>query len=588
MRLLRSPREIADRSYQELRNVALWQMPPELRVKRIPLVPLRRLPDPRSAADWARGSEFERQVLDVAAQVRAHRFPLLGTVVETGREINWRRDYKSGRETGLDYFRRVPYLDAGKAGDHKIIWELNRHQHLVLLAQALLLSGDLANLIEICDQLESWFAANPYQRGINWASALEVAFRALSWVWVYHLVGDRFYNSLRERLLLQLQWHGHHLEVNLSFYFSPNTHLLGEAVALHAIGTLFPEFARARHWRELGAKVVRQQMELQVRADGAHFEQSTYYHVYALDMFRFHALLEQTPPEYSAKLGRMVEFLDAVMGPARRLPYFGDDDGGRFFHPYGVHAEYGRATLATAGWVRDTADLLPQAVWWLGPAAFDVPVQAGTWGPKMFPGIGLAVITDKDVQIVVDAGPFGPWSSGHSHSDSLSLTVRVGEEDVLIDAGTYTYMEDPRQRDWFRGSAAHNTIRINGLDQAMPAGPFGWRNQPLVKILATSAYSVEAECAYSGFVHRRLVGYDRATRKLRVEDRVSGGSGTHTLEQFWHFGTERARERMKVSDPVGDFSSWASKALLEKHSAPASVVTRQGPLPLTMVAEFQL
>ena len=26
---------------------------------------------------------------------------------------------------------------------------------------------------------------------MNWASALEVAFRALSWIWVYRLVGDR-------------------------------------------------------------------------------------------------------------------------------------------------------------------------------------------------------------------------------------------------------------------------------------------------------------------------------------------------------------------------------------------------------------
>lgn len=99
---------------------------------------------------------------------------------------------------------------------------------------------------------------------------------------------------------------------------------------------------------------------------------------------------------------------------------------------------------------------------------------------------------------------------------------------------------------------------------------------------------MEAECAYSGFIHLRRVGYDCATRRLRVEDTVSGGAGNHTLEQFWHFGSDGARERMKVTDPVGEFTAWASTALLEKHPAPAAVVTRQGTLPQTMVAEFQL
>lgn len=589
---LRSPREIADRALQECRNLSLWAVPTGLRMDGVPLVPLSILPDPQAAADWVRGSEMEGEILALATEIRAHRFPLMGIQVHTGKQIHWRRDYLRGKETGTQYFRRIPYLDANLAGDHKIIWELNRHQHLVLLAQAFLLSGDLANLMEICDQLESWFAANPFQRGINWASALEVAFRALSWIWIYHLVGDRFYLSLRERFLQQLQWHARHLEVNLSFYFSPNTHLLGEAVALHAIGALFPEFTGSRRWRELGAQVVRRQMEVQVRSDGAHFEQSTYYHVYALDMFRFHALLQATLPAYQAKLRSMSEFLDAVMGPARRLPFFGDDDGGRLFHPYGRHAEYGRATLATSGLVRDARDLLPQALWWLGPSAFDVPARAGIWASRLFSEIGLAVITDGDIHIVIDAGPFGPWSSGHSHSDTLGLTVRIGEEDILIDPGTYTYVGNPWERDWFRGSAAHNTIRIDGLDQAVPSGPFGWRNQPKVRILSFTDLAVDAECAYSGFTHRRQVEYHPTTRRLRIEDTVSGPPGPHLIEQFWHFGSEAGRERMilrdRDTDQIADFPSWASRALLEKHKAPAVVVTCRAELPQRLLTEFQL
>ena len=73
---------------------------------------------------------------------------------------------------------------------------------------------------------------------------------------------------------------------------------------------------------------------------------------------------------------------------------------------------------------------------------------------------------------VVDAGPFGALHSGHSHSDTLSIILRSGADEILIDPGTYTYTAEPEWRDWFRGSSAHNTIRIDRRDQAVMAGPF--------------------------------------------------------------------------------------------------------------------
>src|SRR5438093_7219010 len=114
---------------------------------------------------------------------------MLGVEIETGPTIEWRRDYINKVDSGTGYFRLIPYLDFARVGDHKMIWELNRHQHLTLLAQAFLLTGAKEFFAEIKNQWESWIASNPYQRGINWASALEVAFRALSWSWVYHLAG---------------------------------------------------------------------------------------------------------------------------------------------------------------------------------------------------------------------------------------------------------------------------------------------------------------------------------------------------------------------------------------------------------------
>ena len=535
---LRDPREIAFRLRQEAMNYALAQCPPQGRFESPS--PLPGLPDPTPVIEQLRGSVFAQQVEAIAPEVLAHRFPLLGLTVDTGREIAWRRDYQRQIETPADYFRRVPYLDVSRVGDHKIIWELNRHQHWVLLAQAYRFTGRAEYLAEITAQWESWLAANPFQHGINWCSALEVAFRALSWTWVYHLIGDRLTPARRERFLLELSRHGAHLEYNLSYYFSPNTHLLGEAVALHALGKLFPTFPRAARWRAMGGRVVSQELERQVLPDGAHFEQSTYYHVYAVDFFALHYLLAGQPASFVPTLTQMGEYLDAVLGPARSLPLLGDDDGGRLFHPYGVHVEYGRATLSLCGlllqrpdWVGEAETLAPLAGWWLGATTAPAGERRLT-NARTFGDIGTYTFQAGELFILFDAGGFGPYRAGHSHSDTLSLYVRQGGEELLIDPGTYEYVGEERDR--FRGSAAHNTIRIDGLDQAEPFGAFGWTGRPQVEMTRTGGDVLEAICRYRGFTHRRRITFERAAARLLVADEIEGPPGEHEIEQFWHVG----------------------------------------------------
>jgi len=537
-----------------------------------------------------RASRYAQEVRRIADQIRDRRFPLLGLTLDTGPTIHWRRDYVNGKESGTDYFRLVPYLDPQRTGDHKFIWELNRHQHLVLLAQAYLVGGDESNLAEIYAQLESWEAANPFQRGINWASALEVGFRALSWLWIYHLVGDDMRAGQRSRFLDSLFRHGRYLENNLSFYFSPNTHLLGEAVALHALGQLFPDF------RDLGAHVVADQMDKQVRDDGSHFEQSTYYHLYALDMFLFHAVLEDVSPAYRAKLERMAEYLHAILGPRRRLPCVGDDDGGRFFHPYGPRDHFGRATMATCSvflsrteWLGSPDDLYEQAAWWLGPRVLDVKAASLPSSSRFFADAGIAVMTAGDRHILIDAGPFGPWGSGHSHSDTLSIVVRAGDRDILIDPGTYTYVGE--ERNWFRGSIAHNTIRIDGADQATPVGPFRWSEQPAVRVNTWESTPdrdhLDAECSYRGFTHHRRVLFIKPDT-IHIVDEISGPTGRHEIEQLWHPASAEAEHCLVLDGEPERLEGWRSDAFGEKHPSPVLRVYRNGDLPLKLEARIFL
>jgi hypothetical protein len=549
-------------------------------------------PDPARVADALRARPYAAEVESIAADILAHRFPLLGLVIETGPAIDWRRDYVHGVSTGTPYFRRSPYLDFARSGDHKIIWELNRHQHFPLLAQAFLFTHRREFLEEAFRQLENWMEQNPFLRGINWASALEVAFRALSWAWLYQLAAGEIPLRLRDRLLAALYRHGRFLELNLSIYFSPNTHLLGEAVALHALGVLFPGWARAARWAETGGRIVQEQFERQVRPDGSHFEQSAYYHVYALDLLLLHYVLAGRPEEQAAPLMRMAEYLHALMGQAGELPLIGDDDGGRLFHPYGVRMQFGRGTLATCAalfhrpeWMRSTQDLACQAAWWLGGGAGDSPANSHL--SRLFADAGVAVMTLGGVHVVIKAGPFGEGSGGHSHSDVLSVLARLGDREILIDPGTYTYVADPAQRNRFRGSAAHNTVRIDDRDQAIPAGPFRWTDKPATTIRQWSSTPdrdyLDAACAYAGFTHRRRVLFLKPA-VLVVLDTVEGPPGEHWLEQFWHLAELEDGSRFCFSAPAEVTEGWRSRAFASKEPAPVLRVTHRGPLPAWLAA----
>jgi hypothetical protein len=594
-------------------NLYLWLRPPGPDLSSATMRPL--LPEGFAVAERLRNSAFALEIERLACGVLENRIPLLGEELGFAGPVPWRRDWKHAREfPGAPYFRSVPYLDFARVGDHKFIWELNRHQYFVLLAQAGLLTGRSEFFEAFVKQWENWVRENPFQHGINWTSALEVAFRALSWIWVYHLAGDRMDEAFRRRFLTELYRHGCHIEYNLSAYFSPNTHLLGEGVALHALGTLFPGFSRSADWCKIGSRVVREELQRQVNQDGSHFEQSTYYHLYALDFFLLHYLLAGRPSEFNAPLIRMAEYLDAIQGPERRISFIGDDDGGRLFHPYGAHDEFCRATLATCAvlfdrpqWLNATGDLHPQAAWWIGASVLDSPAtERPPHASRLFPAAGMAVFESTAPEgdalfALADAGGFGALRAGHSHSDALSILVRRGGQDVLIDPGTYSYC-DPQWRSWFRGSSAHNTVRIDHMDQAIPLGPFAWAGKPGVVVhhwTSTCDWDyLDATCSYHGrpFAHRRRILFLKDRGWLLTLD-CAEGSGEHLVEQFWNTNSpistlsshayqlgDLSRLLLDRTMEVTTQQTWRSPAYGLKEESQQIVAHKMTILPITFAA----
>ena len=476
-RLLRmGPSEMGTRAQQAFSK--RWSRPPGCRLIAAPGAPV--FPDTLPPCS-----------LPQAEKLRRRRFDLLGyTDLDFGNPIDWHLDPVHAQRAPRKPWYQIPYLDFDQVGDHKIIWELNRHQHLVTLAQA-------GFRDEILSQWTHWQQENPYPIGINWASTLEVAFRALSWLWVRHIIGD-----FHEGLLPALHLHGWYIERFLSTYFSPNTHLLGEGVALFAIGLLCPQISDARRWQERGWNIALRQAEAQVRPDGFHFEQSVYYHIYALDFFEFARALAAAnaipiPAAFDCTIRKMTEALAAI-SQAGRPPNFGDDDGGRVI----------------GSPVRPSAQCLKSIV---------------------LPSTGIYAMTSPGAQLFIDAGPMGALAGGHGHADALSIQLVIGGRPVLIDPGTFCYTCPERNR--FRSTAAHNTLQIDGRDQAVPAGPFAWASLPETTV--DRWYTAESFDLFAGHhgSHQRSV-FGLKSRFWLVRDLVTG-AGIHRLDIHWHFLDER-------------------------------------------------
>jgi hypothetical protein len=535
---LRSPRELRFRLRQQAANLLDYTLPAPAFGGLLHALPL---PDPSVAASSLRRSGHVAHLHDLAESILRHEFPIFDRILSTGAEIDWRRDYRNGVSTPAIWFKRIPFLDFAEAGDHKYVWELNRHHHLVTLAQAWVISRDARLVAEIELQVHGWNQQNPFLRSVNWASALELAFRASSWMWVLHLAGSALSTATHRMMGTILLRHGIAISHNLSTYFAPNTHVLGEAVALHALGIVLGK----PRWRSLGASIVERELRAQIQADGFHFEQSSYYHLYALDMFLFHYLIAGRPVNFAPVLKRMAHVAAALLGRERRFAFLGDDDGGRFFHPYGEREAFANATLATCAALfpeaqlpARRADLGVQAAWWLGAHTVDERHVEDSW--EHFESCGLSVFRRGPVHVTFDGGPFSRGGAGHSHADTLALTLRIGDAHVLTDPGTFTYVADRAARDWFRGTGAHSTLRLGSRDQADPVKPFQWENKPEVRSLAAGPWHVAAECRYRDWTHIRTVDFPPHA-PLRVIDAVTGPAGADTIEQIWHSGEPIAR-----------------------------------------------
>ncbi|MCP9493815.1 MAG: heparinase II/III family protein [Pyrinomonadaceae bacterium MAG19_C2-C3] len=437
------------------------------------------------------------KVIETARRNVNNRFDLLGYKdLSFGAPIDWHLEPIANKRTPLVHWSLIDYLNAEAAGDKKITWELNRHQHFVTLGRAYLLTNDESFAQAFVNQLNSWMDANPPKLGINWASSLEVAFRLISWLWAFHFFKDSpsLDRQTFSRATKFLYIHARHLETYLSTYFSPNTHLTGEALGLFYTGTLLPEFRRARVWRATGERILCDEINRHVRADGVYFEQSSFYHRYTTDFYTHYVLLKRANGEVvddkvKDRLRLLFEHLTAITQPDGRTPFYGDDDGGRLVKLDGCELNDFRAALINGAIIFGREDFKfvagdagEENLWLHGTSGLRVYDKLAASEPQTtsqaFGESGYFVMRDgwqtDSNYMLLDCGAHGTANCAHAHADALSFVLSANGKAALIDAGTYTYTGSKAERDWFRSTRAHNTLTIDDESSSIPERAFQW------------------------------------------------------------------------------------------------------------------
>jgi len=467
---------------------------------------------------------------------------------------DWHLDCVHGRRPPQTFWSTVPYLDPA-FGDHKIIWELNRHQHWIGLGRAFWLSDDSRYRDRFLVEFASWRDANPPLLGVNWASMLELALRSISWLWAIQLFADADADDQEPwlvDLLLALDRQLTQVERNLSHYFSPNTHLTGEALALYVAGRTLPELAGSPRRADLGRRVLLREIDRQLAADGGHSERSTHYHRYTLDFYAL-ALIVARDTGDEAAAERFEQAVVSLGAAARlladdrgRLPHIGDDDGGVLTPLTGRDADDIRDSLAIAAALVArpvfAIDAAPEeALWLLGPSAFAtaaVDPRPSIMASGALPTTGYYISRSlAGDHLVIDGGPHGYLNAGHAHADALSLTLTVRGVPLLIDPGTASYTVDPVTRDRMRSTALHNTLTLDGRSQSQSSGPFHWSHVANATVHCWRAedgfdYFDGAHDGYLPATHRRRVLAMHGDLVV-VADYIKT-SGSHDAAVHWH------------------------------------------------------
>lgn len=350
------------------------------------------------------------------------------------------------------------------------------------------------------DLIRRWIAENPPGHGNGW-EPYPTSLRIVNW-FKWALAGNELPDGALHSLAVQTRY----LHKRLEYHLLGN-HLWANAKALVFAG-LFFSGDEARSWLDKGLKILGAEMPEQILEDGGHFERSPMYHAIILDdlldlINLSRAYGREIPVDWLDTYTRMRAWLIAMSHPDGDIALFNDA-------ALGIAPRWGELDAYAE--------------------RLQLILQSYSPDPILrFPDTGYIRCEKGPAVLILDVAPVGPdYLPGHAHADTLSFELSLFGQRVFVDSGTSTY-EKTSERERQRGTAAHNTLIVDGQDSTEIWGGFrvARRAYPLDLTCGMTSKGVFVDCAHDGY--RRLSGkvmhrrrWDFTEGRLTLRDRVEG------------------------------------------------------------------
>lgn len=356
--------------------------------------------------------------------------------------------------------------------------------------------------------LNDWIAQNPpytddYWRH-NWNS-YALSIRVVTWMQELAERRGRFADEWVDRWMRSLTAQIRFLQRNIEEDIRGN-HIIRNIRALLWAGAFFSG-TEAESMRAQGVKLLGRELDAQILPDGFHFERSPAYHAQVLaDLIDCRSVVPS---------GNVRDRLDGVLTQmAAALA--------RMTHPDGTPALFNDGGLHMA---RSPEELI-------AAAGKFVPIPVVDDGFFSLPIAGYHGVRTGDEYFVADCGVLCPDSlPAHAHGDIFSFEWSVAGRRIVVDQGVFEYHPGDF-RDQSRTAAAHNTVVVEGRDQAEFWSSFRVGRRPTVKMERCDARrdGILLAGSHDGFsdhegevIHRR--SFDVRPGIVSVYDSVVGGAG---------------------------------------------------------------
>lgn len=434
---------------------------------------------------YSKNIDMKDQIIVEANKILEHKFDLLGSgEVNLEEKIRWNVDFKSGFVWKNQFYKNIKIVDLDNNADVKVPWELSRFQHLFTLGKAYWITNDEKYYLECKKEIEGWIEENPVYMSVNWTCAMDVAIRAVNWIFFYFHFKDLIDadKELLNKFNNSLYNHGRFIYLNLEKGLElANNHYLSDLIGLFYLGIYFKKLKsnEVKRWLAFSKKELEKEMFIQNNKDGTNYESSTSYHRLVTELMFFPVILGEKnnikfSQEYKDRLEKMFVFLAKITKPNGKIPLIGDVDNGRLIilsNYFNWEPNDVRELLSLGGeyfnnlLLKNTGAIKKEDKLWIFNSLKEEKEKYYDKSVSFKDG-GYYILRNKDIYCFIRCGELScRGQGGHSHNDQLSFELNVQGEDFIVDTGTGVYTADKDIRNLFRSTKQHNTVSIENIEQ---------------------------------------------------------------------------------------------------------------------------